>query len=147
MNKKINTKSEKMFDSNWVELKNKKEEFIRIVEVLNRYYSQNKPENYPSESHKFREKLLQSPLDSFKVFIKKFGLFEYIIAVEISENGSSRFDTWIHIDGIEEERNELKNSGILDHPIFQIVSMTDLVNQYCSQIETPNEKLDDFFQR
>ncbi|MCC6274281.1 MAG: hypothetical protein IT569_00330, partial [Leptospiraceae bacterium] len=85
--------------TNWQELLERKDDFLRIIEVLNRYYSLNPPDNYPSESHKFRDKLLKTPAENFKVFLKQFGDFEYFIAVELETKEGTRFDSWIHIDG------------------------------------------------
>ena len=60
-------------------------------------------------------------------FVKKFGNYEYLIYSEIKENGEKvRSDTWIHIDGIGEERDLFTSKDILTHPVHNILCMRDL---------------------
>ncbi len=145
MKKKIQLKrQDKFMDSGWLELVEKKGDFLRILEVMNRYYKSNMSENYPSESSRFRENLLNTPPENFKIFIKRFGNFEYFIAAELSMKEGTRFDSWIHIDGIEEEKKELKQRKINDHPIFEIISLTDLFMNCCKKIDSANKPLEKF---
>lgn len=113
----------------WKEISpEKKPEFINIVRVLNRYYEANSPRDTENNSNRFRRKLEEAPQDSVRVFLKKFGEYEFLVHVEM-KNGrpkKSETDTWIHIDGIQEERDSLKKKGIEDHPVYHIIGLTDI---------------------
>lgn len=115
----------------WYELVFRKEDFLHIINVLNRYYDMYPPKNHPSESHQFREDLTRTPVQNIRIFLKKFGDYEFLISAEILEADNKRMDSWIHVDGIKQERNELEGKGIHDHPVFQIVCLTDLYEDSC----------------
>jgi|JI10StandDraft_1071094.scaffolds.fasta_scaffold245774_1 hypothetical protein len=36
-------------------------------------------------------------------------------------------DSWIHVDGISQERILMKEKGILKHPVFNIISLQDIL--------------------
>lgn len=119
----------------WYELIQEKEEFKNIVRILNRYYNINPPNNHPSNAHTFREDIVQANLDDLRIFLKKFGNYEFLIVVEISSPKGVRMDSWIHIDGVSQERIVMKEKGKLDHPVFRIVSMEDLFLSHCKPVE------------
>jgi hypothetical protein len=103
-------------------------EFIKIVKVLNNYY--NNMYKYTSDpktaSHVFRENLVSASLDEIKfIHIENIDKFTYKICVEMV-NGNSQ--EWIHVDGIAEERIELRKRNIESHPVFSITCLEDIVN-------------------
>lgn len=73
--------------------------------------------------------------ESFRVYLKRFGNYEYLVTAEIIEGNSSRMDSWIHVDGIKQERDELLSQGNLSHPVHAVISLSDLYSGACE--ETP----------
>jgi hypothetical protein len=96
-------------------------ELQKIVKVLNRYYNSFNKEKSVSQS--FRELVEQSQPENLKIEVRKFGNYEYLISAEIVNRGK---DSWIHMDGISQERDELRKREILNHPVFSIVSLGDI---------------------
>jgi hypothetical protein len=117
------------FSRQGVELVKGKEDFLHIVKVLNNYYNMYQPKNHPSESHQFRENLTRTPLSKLRVFLKKFGDYEFLVSAEIIEKENKRKDSWIHVDGIKQERNDMEKKGNYDHPVFGMVCLTDLYEE------------------
>jgi hypothetical protein len=132
MNMKANAK--KQNKKVWKELKTQKEEFQKIVSILNRFYSQNPNFEEKTSSQKFREELAVANQENVRIFIQKFGKYEFLIAAEIQKEEKLEKDTWIHIDGIQQEREEFRKSGTSDHPVFKLTCLTDLyrISEKCS---------------
>jgi hypothetical protein len=97
-------------------------EFQKILDVLNRYYSQL---GKKSETQSYREMVANASPDEVKLSLKKFGEFEYLIKCEVGEKS----DSWIHIDGIAEERKEMASRNNWDHPVFNIVCLSDIYSK------------------
>lgn len=95
-----------------------RKEFQRIMQILNSYYAATKKEE-PTE---IRKTLPELGEQDFQLFIKKFGTHEYLIHVRVGRKN----DSWIHIDGIGEERDRFKEQKLDDHPVFGIYSLGDL---------------------
>ena len=110
----------------WKELKVKKNEFQQIVSILNKFYSRNMEEPEKSESFLFREEFTKASEENIKIYFQKFGNYEFLVTAEILSEKGSKKETWIHIDGIQEEREELLRAGKQNHPIFQLTCVTDL---------------------
>lgn len=60
----------------------------------------------------------------YKSFFQKLGPFEYQVACRVLPE--EQVETWIHIDGIAEERERLKQIGNTEHPVFSLVCLGDL---------------------
>ncbi|MEI7014644.1 LIC_13246 family protein [Leptospira licerasiae] len=77
------------------------------------------------ETWVFKKRLVESanPL----VAIKKFGDYEYLVFAKIKD----KYNSWIHIDGIQMERIELEKIGTLKHDVFNILNMTDIYIKHC----------------
>lgn len=118
----------------WYELIAKKGEFQDILKILNRFYEQ-LPDEEPNPTRQFREKILNADPENLRIFFKKFGLYEFIVAAEIKEKEGIQSDSWIHIDGIAQERAELSKIGLTGHPIFSITCISDLFNSACKKAE------------
>jgi hypothetical protein len=98
------------------------EKLQEIIRILNQYYNSfNGKEK--SVSQTFREYVEKESFENLKIVVRKINNYEYIISAEILHRGK---DSWIHIDGITEERNLLKDRGITNHPVFNIVSLGDI---------------------
>ena len=95
--------------------------FQRILGVLNRYYSDF---GKKSESLTFRELVEKSNTDDVEIQIKKFGGYEYLIKATVG----TLSDSWIHLDGIGEEREIHTSTNNLGHPVFSIVCLGDIYN-------------------
>lgn len=109
-------------EGNWVDLTEESvSEFQKIVNVLNRYYEAFAKKDEISDTQKFRKFICTVPSTDLKVQVKKFGEFEFLIKAESGE----RSDSWIHVDGIAEERKGLQNSNP-NHPVFGITCLSDL---------------------
>ena len=67
---------------------------------------------------------------NLRIFLKKFGVYEFLIVVEITQPtqeelslfplSTKKMDSWIHIDGVSQERVYMKEKGRLEHPVFKI---------------------------
>jgi hypothetical protein len=96
-------------------------ELQKIIKVLNRYYNSFNKEKTVSQS--FRELVEETQPENLKISVRKFGSYEYLISAEILHRGN---DSWIHMDGISEERKIMLEKGITNHPVFSIVSLGDI---------------------
>lgn len=128
-------KSKKKNSSLWYELMGEKEEFKRIVAILNRFYNLQPSSNHPTPAHIFREEIVFAEADKLRIFLKKFGRYEFLVVVEIKTELGKKMDSWIHIDGIAQERLIMKEKGKLDHPVFKITSLNDLYQNYTEILE------------
>ncbi|PNV72591.1 LIC_13246 family protein [Leptospira inadai] len=117
----------------WMKLEKDKVAFLKIVKTLNRYYDSLKgPEKINPTS--FRKRLTESDPDIAEIFFKKFGKYEFLVFARISSEGKSEFDSWIHIDGIRQEREELSGQNVTDHPVFSIRCLSDIYEDSCIPI-------------
>jgi hypothetical protein len=113
----------------WVKLNPKKlGQFKEILGVLARYYGVFSPEK--SKCQLFREKF--STAKGGQVYLRKFGGYEYLVFAKLGEEQ----ETWVHVDGIAEERQTLEARGITDHPVFKITCMVDLYGEKKSKKQT-----------
>lgn len=128
-------KSRKRKNSYWFELMQEKKEFKKIVSILNRFYNLQSSANHPTPAHIFREEVVLADVDKLRIFLKKFGSFEFLVVVEIATELGNKMDSWIHIDGIAQERLIMKEKGKLDHPVFKIISLDDLYQNYTIELE------------
>lgn len=106
-----------------------KEKFIEIVRILNRYYDL-RPNVVLTPAMAFRKALESMPMEDFKIEViklrkKKGGQYQYQINAIVGEQKES----WIHIDGIKEQRDQLEKAGIVAHPVFDITCLTDLYQE------------------
>lgn len=115
---KTPVKTAKAVKETWKEIKNEtdKKEFQKIIHILNRYYALSGVKN------EFREKLVLANSESFTVKLKAMAGNAFSVLVELD----NVLETWIHLDGIVEERKTMTEKGNLDHPVFKIVCLTDL---------------------
>jgi hypothetical protein len=129
--KKIKTPN----NSEWMELIEEKDVFKHTVNIMNRYYSLHPSANHPTPTHLFREELVRTESESLRIFMKKFGRFEIFVVVEIHTGQGKKMDSWIHIDGISQEREMMTERGNTDHPVFKIVSMLDIFGRSTKKVE------------
>lgn len=94
--------------------------FQEILRILNQYYNTFNKEKSATQMN--REKVEKENPENVILKVRKFGSYEYLIDAEIK--GVVR-DTWIHFDGIAEERKLVKNPT---HPIFKIECLEDIYN-------------------
>ena len=102
-------------ESSWYELVERKAEFIEIIRVLQKDETQN---SQNEASYEFRSQLVESPIEKITIFIKQFGNYEFLIKAKLG----NRTEQWIHVDGIQQERDELMK----DREVFHITSVCDL---------------------
>lgn len=116
-----------METTEWKEIEpNHRSEFLQIVRVLNNYYEA-LDQTKQDKSAGFRKELTNHKPESVRVYLKKFGNYEYLVHAEVKNTSlAKKNDTWIHIDGIQEERDSLKNKGIKDHPVYHIQGLSDI---------------------
>ncbi|MEM7182211.1 MAG: hypothetical protein AAF518_14950 [Spirochaetota bacterium] len=115
----------------WFELVDRKEEFLDIIRVLNRYYAMNPSTDHPNDSFRFREKMLASPREEVKIYMKRFGEYEFLITVKINDGKKESVESWIHVDGIQQERDELDQESQKSNPVFTITCISDLFVSSC----------------
>ncbi len=118
--------------SAWFQLVENKTDFKMIVHQINKYYSFTNPKNSPCQD--FREEVVLTENDNLDIFIKRFGEFEFFIGVKIYTKRGSKFDSWIHIDGVSQEQKLMKEKNE-NHPIFDRISMTKLFENHCKKID------------
>lgn len=131
--KTVNKK--KPVKTSWHELTEEKDEFKNIVGILNRYYREGRLDSTKTSAQLFREELVESKNESLRIFMKKFGKFELLIVVEIETKNGKKMDSWIHIDGIAQEKEIMKEQGRSDHPVFNIVGLLDLFNRSTKEVQ------------
>ncbi|TGK02948.1 hypothetical protein EHQ53_05640 [Leptospira langatensis] len=117
-------------ETGWVKLQAEKHTFFEIVHALNRYYDTIRGSE-EKQTRSFRKRLARSNPDLSEIFFKKFGDHEYLIYARIESEGKSESDSWIHIDGIGLERDEMRARGYKDHPAFDIRCIQDLFEECC----------------
>lgn len=133
-------KKRKKKEKAWREITEQKKEFQGILKVLNRFYDA-VAEGRQNDSHKFRKSLETEKAEKVRIFLKKFGRYEFLVYAEITDTETgNRSDSWIHIDGIAEEREQLRKRGNKEHPVFSISCLTDLyLLSSVSEPELPEE--------
>ena len=112
-------KTAKAVKETWKEIKEEtdKKEFQAIIHIVNKYYALNN-----GVKNEFREKLVLSNSENFSVKLKAMAGNSFSVLVELN----NVLETWIHLDGIVEERKTMTEKGNLEHPVFKIVCLTDL---------------------
>jgi hypothetical protein len=98
-------------------------DFLHIVKVINRYYDN--PKEKQSEGFLFRKSLVEKQSDDMTIDIRKIGEYEFLIEC----NNFGVKEVWLHVDGIQQERDDLLKKEIVKNPIFDIVAMTDVYNR------------------
>ncbi|MDX1958831.1 MAG: hypothetical protein SFU98_09670 [Leptospiraceae bacterium] len=122
----------------WRALHDGKAEFLKILSDLNSFYRERSRGTNVMISH-FREEVAQKNPSELNILLMKFGYFEFLVWCEIIEETNNRAESWIHIDGISHEREQLKEAGILTHPVFEITCMNDLYEKAEPNIPAPPE--------
>lgn len=99
-------------------------EFQKILGVLNRYYNilSSKDKQPKSSSVLFREKLEKTTASETVVSLSKINKYDYHIKASIGDENAE----WVHVDGIQEERDQLAEKNITEHPVYNITCLTDL---------------------
>ncbi|EMY13575.1 hypothetical protein LEP1GSC043_2752 [Leptospira weilii str. Ecochallenge] len=54
----------------------------------------------------------------------------FLIYAEIIEEEKVRRENWIHIDGIQEARDVFEIQGLINHPVYEIIALSDLYRDY-----------------
>ncbi|TGM97414.1 LIC_13246 family protein [Leptospira dzoumogneensis] len=114
----------------WMKLKTDQLGFLGIIHSVNRFYDSLQG-SQSNELRYFRRKLVRTDFRYSKIFMKKFGDYEYLIYARIETRGKSESDSWIHIDGIRMERDEMKAKGVKDHPSYEIRCLSDIFESSC----------------
>ncbi|EQA45278.1 hypothetical protein LEP1GSC050_2806 [Leptospira broomii serovar Hurstbridge str. 5399] len=111
------------------------DKFKKILESLITYY-ETALGRQDDPIRVFQKKLLIAP--NIRIFCKSLGLnnYEYFVQAHLISNEDKIHKwTWVHIDGIQRERDEFKNRGISDHPAFHITNLTDIYNENSAAID------------
>jgi len=129
MNNTIELSQEKKESLNSIPVQSFKEfnvvqiqKFQKILKVLNQYYNTINY-NKKSETQINRDRIEKENPENIILKVRKFGDHEYVVDAEIKNVVR---DTWIHFDGIAQERKLVKDKP--DHPIFQIECLEDIYN-------------------
>jgi len=121
-------KSQAPSKEKWMTLTSNVREFLHILKVLNRFYDSHGVPN-TTECHLFRKRMVEVGDPSLMhIHICKIGSYEFLIHCRLV--GENKESTWIHVDGIAEERERLIKISIDNHPVFGIACMTDLFEKY-----------------
>ena len=127
----MKTKKSNKINNQWVQISGEKEikKFQSILDFLNNHYMKFATGEL-SESQKFRNMVAAENYKNLEIFLKRFNKYEYLIFVMIDQN-AGQFDpkikdAWIHIDGVEEQRDEMREAKNFIHVSFEIPNMTDL---------------------
>ncbi|PJZ69911.1 hypothetical protein CH373_13320 [Leptospira perolatii] len=130
----LKEKEEKSETYSWKKLIKDQKDFFRIVGILNRYYDYLRGSLEESNSQKFRKRLLETRVEDTEIYFKRFGVYEYVVFAKIRTEQGSETDSWIHLDGILQERTNFLERWIQDHPIFGIKCISDIYEESCSMI-------------
>lgn len=122
---KNNPKDLRTERAEWRELKTQKSEFQEMVVALNRFYSLHL-HYVNTDTFQFRKEICTTTPDNLEIFLQKFGEYEYLIYVTIKSGENTKKDSWIHIDGIKQERDELLKTGNNTHNVFELICLSDL---------------------
>ncbi|MFB5650147.1 LIC_13246 family protein [Leptospira wolffii] len=114
----------------WMKLESSKQSFFEIVNALNRYYESLRGSE-DKDPRSFRRRLVKSDPDRTEIYFQRFGDYEYLIFAKIESKDKSESDSWIHIDGIAMERDEIRGKGSKKHPAFRIQCVQDLYESSC----------------
>ncbi|AOP35834.1 hypothetical protein A0128_01355 [Leptospira tipperaryensis] len=120
----------------WKKLISRKDEFANIVSVLNQFYVTKTPYCKLSNSQKLRIQLEKDGFKDFEAFLKRLGEHDFLIYLKANE----KYESWIHIDGIQEKRDRFLNEGTKTHPVFDIVCVSDLFEKDCVFAEEEETK-------
>ncbi|WP_061298463.1 LIC_13246 family protein [Leptospira borgpetersenii] len=103
--------------------------FKEILGIIDRFRSISiKTKNTKDSPWKFKQDLLKS--ENIRVFVlPTIDGHVFLIRCEIYGKGKTRSDEWIHVDGIQEARDVFREAGILSHPVFEIVCLSDLYHE------------------
>lgn len=106
-------------------------DFLGILKVTQKFYSMYPSSNHPSPAFLNREELLVA--DPLNIHMEVFQLTEpYQYAIKAYDKSKREFDeitcTWIHIDGIQQERDKFSKKDPT-HPVFSIINLTDIFNR------------------
>lgn len=124
-------KNKKNF-STWYQLVENKSGFKKILHSVNKYYAFSNPKK--SACQDFREEVVLTENENLDIFIKRFGEYEFFIGVKIYTKKGSRFDSWIHVDGVSQERVIMTEKNEY-HPVFDLPCITDLFEKNCKKID------------
>ncbi len=111
----------------WRELLGNKEEFLSILRLLvefdeksGRYGLSRTP-----DLHHLRRAVSLASAGDVRILLKSLGGFVYLVVAEMrSSEGSFLATSWIHEDGIVEEKREREANH--DHPVHSLISLTEL---------------------
>ncbi len=121
-------------ESEWKELVERKDEFLHILRILNHYYETKGQTE--SQLYQFRRDLVDRSPESIRIFLSQIGTYEYFVQASLSL-GTDAMETWVHIDGIAEERDRLREIGNLEHPVFSITCLGDLMQNHTRPFKIP----------
>ena len=125
-------KKNKKSATSWFQLVENKSDFKKILHSLNKCYSLMNQKKTSCQD--FREEVVLTENENLDIFIKRFGEYEFFIGVKIYTKKGSKFDSWIHIDGVSQERNIMNEVG-QEHKVFELPCMTDLFENHCKKID------------
>ena len=91
-----------------------RDKFFHILKILNHYYTMQK---IKSADQDFRIRITEDQ-ENTQVEMQQIGTYEF----QITATNQGETKEWIHMDGIQEEREKLPK----DHPVHFIVCMTDI---------------------
>lgn len=110
--------------SGWRELVKKKDEFLKIVQLLVDF--DEKTGRYAryrdTETHFMRRAIACADPEKVRIFLKHLGGFVYSIVAEVHSPGGLVATAWVHEDGIRQEREGAQK----EHPVHSIVCVSDL---------------------
>lgn len=116
----------------WREIQKSKSEFLHILRILNHYYEMQGGRKHSQDE--FRKLVTETNPEQVKIYVNRLGIYEYQVACTYLPE--SQTETWIHIDGIAEERARLTELGNTDHPVFSLVCLGDLFGE-ATPVEAP----------
>ena len=103
-------------------------EFQRILKVLQNYYALS--DNKKSATSLNRDAIINADPSNVYLEITRLPKTKYDYKVKGYDKKSEYTEDsieWIHIDGIAQERENFLENGIDNHPVFNIVCLSDLI--------------------
>lgn len=117
------------FESDWIRIRTGISDFQRILQILNRFYRMTHSDGNENSSRTFREEFANAHPENIELFVRQKSRYEYLIFARLQDSRGDRTESWVHLDGIQEERDAFLEQGIRNHPVFWIQCLSDILSE------------------
>ena len=121
----------------WFALKSRKDEFSRILKLLTDFDDRTgRAKRYPDpETHLMRKAIAIANPDLVRIYLRRIATDVFSIVSELKCDSGIVVTGWVTEDGIHTERATQPS----DHPVHNIVCITDLFERDSAPFEAPDD--------